>query len=349
MGDSMYHLIVALFFVASVAQAASFGVGEKEYVMKDITRNRTLTVHVWYPVDPNEAVSAVTQKGNPFIPVVSARDAALVGAEKFPVVLLSHGSGGKADKLFWLTERLVREGMMVVAVDHQGNMTGDNSADGMMRVWNRPKDLTFALDQVASQPFFRDRLDMDKVVAAGHSAGGATVLLLAGAKLSASRLTSPIPTCAGTKDPYLAKVCGELKSIDMKQYPKEVVEADYHDRRVKAVVSLDPGFVKSFETTSLKKLKSKPLLFIADKMNTSHDQIMAKEFKRYLPKTAVRIVPDSYHMTFLQACRPDFPTEDPELAELCVENDRKIKIQKKVADASVEFFRANLTASPRTM
>jgi predicted dienelactone hydrolase len=209
----------------------------------------------------------------------------------------------------------------------------------MMRVWNRATDLSFALDRLLEQDFFRSRIDLTKVAAAGHSAGGATVLLLAGARLSSAKLTSPIPTCSGTKDPFFAKVCDEAKSIDAKSYPKQIVEADYSDARVKAVVALDPGFDRSFRTESFKYLKSKPMLFLAGKMNTSHDQILAKEFSRYFPTNEVEIVPDSFHMTFLQACKSDYPKDYPELAELCVENDKKIQIQKRVADLSLEFFK----------
>jgi len=43
-------------------------------------------------------------------------------------------------------------------------------------------------------------------------------------------------------------------------------------------------------------------------------------------------------MTFLQACKSDYPKDDPELAELCVENEKKLQIQKRVADLSLEFF-----------
>ena len=46
-------------------------------------------------------------------------------------------------------------------------MTGDNSAVGMMRVWERPKDLSFALDRLVRTPEFHSVLDLERVTAAG--------------------------------------------------------------------------------------------------------------------------------------------------------------------------------------
>lgn len=333
------RLGLTFFLFSSLAHGADFGVGQKNFTFNDAARSRLLEVHVWYPVEAKTVLTAVVQKGNPFLPVVSAVNAPLANQKTFPLVLLSHGSGGKADKLFWLTDRLVRSGRIVLSVDHPHNKTGDNSADGMMRVWDRATDLSYVLDKILEENFFRSRVNLGKIAATGHSAGGTTVLLLAGARLSAAKLTSPIPTCAGTKDPYLAKLCDELKTVDVKKYPKDVVERDYADARVKAVVALDPGFVRSFQTDTFKQLKAKPLLLLAEKMNTSHDQILAKEFNQHLAPSEVEVVPGSFHMTFLQACKSDFPKDDAELAELCVENENKLKLQKMIGDRALAFLK----------
>jgi predicted dienelactone hydrolase len=338
----MRHLILfAILFCAASHGEENFGVGEREYSFSDTVRDRKFQAHVWYPVAAQIQPKPVIQKGNPFLPVVSAKNAPLPKApEKFPVVLLSHGSGGKADKLFWLAGPLVRQGMIVLAVDHPRNMTGDNSADGMMRVWDRPRDLSFALDRLIEHPDFKSRLDERRVAAAGHSAGGTTVLLLAGARLSSERFTNPIPHCAGTKDPYFAKLCEEMKSLNWKAFPKLVVEGDYSDARVKAVVGLDPGMAKSFQTDSLKRLKAKALVLIADKLNAPQDEIHSKDFLGVLPAEQVKVIPSSYHMSFLQACKPGFPQDDAELRELCVENDRKLQIQKDVVSQATTAFRS---------
>jgi len=334
--------LALLFLVCGISAFGEdgFKVGQKDYIFQDPARGRSLAAHIWYPIDAQTPVVIPVIKGNPFLPVVATKNAPLPSyPQQFPVVLLSHGSGGKADKLFWLTEKLVKDGIIVVAVDHQGNMTGDSSADGMMRIWNRPQDLSFVLDRVLEQKDFKGRLDLGKVAATGHSAGGTGVLMLAGARLSSEKFQSPVPYCSGTKDPFYGQLCNQLKSLKLSSYPKKTVEGDYSDSRVKAVVALDPGFARSFETTSFKHLSAKPLVFIAERINTPHDEIFSKEFSHFLPTGAHEIVPKSFHMTFLQACKTDFPKDDAELKELCIENDRKLRLQKEVARRTLEFFR----------
>jgi predicted dienelactone hydrolase len=315
----------------------SYEVGQKEFSLRDQSRSRELSTHVWYPTTAK--ANLALNGGGPFLPVVATKDAPIAHSlSKFPVVLLSHGSGGKADKLFWLTDYLVRHGVIVIATDHPGNMTGDNSADGMMKVWERPKDLTFALNQVLKQSEFKDHLDIMKLAATGHSAGGTTALLLAGARLSSTRFISPIPLCEGSKDPYFEKICSELKTLDLKKYPKKLVEDNYSDSRIKSIVGLDPGMAQSFEPKSLKNLKTKTLLLIADKLKAPQDEIFSKNFVGFLPAKAVEIVPNSYHMTFLQACKPDYPKDDPELREICLRSEEKIKMQGEIAKRVLEFF-----------
>jgi predicted dienelactone hydrolase len=338
----MLKFAISFLLLGLHAQAESFGIGQNDFTFHDKTRTRTLKTYLWYPVDEKAKMIPLSPLG-PFAPVMAAKDETILKTvKKFPLILLSHGSGGKSDKLFWLTQYYVRNGFMVLGVDHAGNMTGDNSADGMMRVWERARDLSFALDSILKLNHLKSRIDLTKVAAAGHSAGGTTVLFLAGGRFASDRYTSPIPTCDGTKDPYLAKICDEMKTLDLKEYPKNVIESDYSDARIKAVVALDPGFVRSFIPESLKSLKAKPHLFLAEKLNTSKDQILAKEFVELFPLSDVEIVPGSYHMTFIAACKPNFPKDEPELKELCVENDRKIEIQRGVAEKSLTFFKQAL-------
>ena len=89
---------------------------------------------------------------------------------------------------------------------------------------------------------------------------------------------------------------------------------------------------------SLKKMKSKALLFVAEKLAVPQDEIFSKEFARHLPEKSVEVVPGSVHMTFLQSCKPDFPVDDRELKELCADTESKLRIQKNIAEKSRAFF-----------
>src|SRR4051812_40717978 len=116
-----------LFACLNANATSYFKVGQKDFTFQDNKRNRKIVTHVWYPAPPNIKMSAQEAMG-PFLPVIAAMNAPLAHvSQKLPIVLISHGSGGKAEKLFWLTEYLVKNGVFVMGVDHPGNMTGDNS------------------------------------------------------------------------------------------------------------------------------------------------------------------------------------------------------------------------------
>ena len=328
-----------LFLHLQGASALEYGVGQQDFEIQDSARSRTIPAHLWYPIEAGMKLASQAKKPGPFLPVIAALGAPAAAAPpKFPVVLLSHGSGGLAEKLFWLTDVLVRDGIAVVAVDHPGNRTGDNSGLGLLRVWDRPRDLTLALDKALELPVLGARLDVTRAGAVGHSAGGTTALLLAGGRLVAERASNPIPNCTGTKDPYYAILCGQLKAIDLKSLKKSEIEADYKDARVGAVVALDPGFAQWFEADSLKAMPH-ARIFLAEKLAHPQDEIHAPDFLKSLPAPRTEVVPGTVHFTFLQACKPGFPADDPELGELCFENERKLRIQKTVAEEIRRHFR----------
>lgn len=105
------------------------------------------------------------------------------GADRPPVVLLSHGTGGSVADLSWLATALVNAGIAVLGVDHHGNTYEEPYvAEGFARNWDRPRDMTFALDQLG------DRFDLTRVGAAGFSLGGYTAAALLGARLNTAVL-----------------------------------------------------------------------------------------------------------------------------------------------------------------
>ena len=89
---------------------------------------RPIRWSAWYPADP--AAEAILVGMPPDAPLYLlgelARDAPPIAAtERFPVVLLSHGTGGTAASLGWLARRLAAAGWVVLGIDHHGNTASE--------------------------------------------------------------------------------------------------------------------------------------------------------------------------------------------------------------------------------
>jgi predicted dienelactone hydrolase len=87
-----------------------------------------LWVTVWYPADADAVEHPVTL-GPPEIPLrdigsVALNPAFAADPTRWPVILPPHGFGKTARIMGWFGIAMVRDGYIVVAVDHPGNNGG---------------------------------------------------------------------------------------------------------------------------------------------------------------------------------------------------------------------------------
>lgn len=141
----------------------------------------------------------------------------------------------------WLTRPLHEAGFRVLALDHHGNNFVDGyEPEGFLHVWERPRDISFALDALArEQP-------LGPVGAAGFSLGGYTAAALAGARVDPqivwAVLTGAVPL------PDIPEFPGVLEAL-RKKYPEDeslrlVLDsagADHSDPRIRAIFQVAPG------------------------------------------------------------------------------------------------------------
>ncbi|WP_318199727.1 alpha/beta hydrolase family protein [Streptomyces sp. SCL15-4] len=162
-------------------------------------------------------------------------------AARVPLVVVSHGTGGSGRTMDWLARPLRAAGFRVVAFDHHGNNFVDGyEPEGFVRIWDRPRDVSFALDALARERPF------GPVGAAGFSLGGYTAAALAGARLD-PRLLRAVLTGAVSL-PEIPEFPGVLERV-RKKYPDEEAArraldgagADLSDDRVRAVFQVAPG------------------------------------------------------------------------------------------------------------
>ncbi|MFH1745682.1 MAG: hypothetical protein ABIG44_01425 [Planctomycetota bacterium] len=116
--------------------------------------------------------------------------------ELFPVIVFSHGLGSAGADYSYLGRYWASHGYVVVLVDHPGTDRESLSEDGgwmaliwqaIMEVshrWNRPLDISFALDRLAEDPQWRNLVNMQRIGVAGHSFGAHTALAMIGMHLN---------------------------------------------------------------------------------------------------------------------------------------------------------------------
>lgn len=100
------------------------------------------------------------------------------------LVLLSHGTGGSPWVHTDLVRGLVEAGFVVAAPRHEADNHLDDSDPGVGAWTRRPLEMSRAIDAVAADARFAPLLRLDRVGAYGMSAGGHTVLSLAGGRWS---------------------------------------------------------------------------------------------------------------------------------------------------------------------
>ncbi|MCG5467805.1 S9 family peptidase [Micromonospora sp. LAH09] len=148
---------------AGKAPQRAFAVGVRQ--LKLNRDGRALPTTLWYP--------AAGQSGG------AAKRSAAAAEGRFPVVMFSHGLGGRPDDYATLLTTWAAAGFVVAAPTFPHTSTGaDNN---VLDVLNQPADVSYALDQVLALDAKADdqlqgRLDADRVAAAGHSAGGVTTI-----------------------------------------------------------------------------------------------------------------------------------------------------------------------------
>ena len=238
------------------------------------------------------------------------------------LILLSHGTGGTEVGHTSLAEGLARQGYLVAALRHPG----DNWQDLSLRQTSpqnyfttRPQQASHVIDALLKDPEWKDRITSDakgpRVGALGHSAGGYTVLALAGARPDASRLASHCsqhlaedPIFCGVGGNQAARPAGNLAPTTGNAAAPPLADA-----RVRAVVALAPvGAV--FSAESFADVKVPVAIYSADKDRFLVPRFHAEWVARNLPAAQFHHVPNALHFAFMDTPTMPIATEDGDIA-----------------------------------
>lgn len=302
---------------------------------------------IWYPAE-SSSEEKDQYVGPPDAPLFfagrAAKDATFAPSfGKYPLVALSHGTGGSALQMAWLGTYLAARGFIAVAVNHPGNNAATGyTTQGFAEGWERAKDVSTMISDMLSDPRFGERIDADRIGAAGFSYGGYTMMELAGATTDVHQL---LAWCDQAKNacspPEMPDLWEKFKAIEQQPDIKAAMDHagdSYRDPRIRAVFAIAPAPGRAFTPESLHKITI-PVEVVAgasDPIAPPADN--AEFFTSNIPGAKLTILPGGVgHYTFL-----DVGTESgkKQLPQLFVDNagvDRQAT-HDQVGQMAADFF-----------
>jgi predicted dienelactone hydrolase len=319
-------------------------VGFRSAMLIDADSNRPLEMVVWYPSGTTAATETIGDNAV-FIGAPAVRDAPPSPGEH-PLVVLSHGYRGNWSNQVWLASALAHKGYIVAAVNHPGTTTHDRSPQAAAQLWLRPVDLRRAIDGVMTQPEKFGRVADGRIAVVGHSLGGWTALEVAGARFDPQRFSKD---CKAHPQLASCTVYDQMKPANTSE-SRARLAADWRDKRVTTIVTLDLGLSRGMTNESLAVLPV-PTLVIAAGVPSRElpAELESANLAQRLPPASSRYVEigDASHFTFMSMCKPGaqamLEEEVPGDGIICLDGDNgraRGVIQQQVVSLIAEFLRA---------
>jgi predicted dienelactone hydrolase len=257
-------------------------VGSRSLRVIDESKDIAFPVLVMYPT----RVPSVPVTFGPYS-VEAALDAP-IDEGTFPLVVISHGSGGYPLLYRTIGAYLARHGYVVALPEHPGNNRNDNALNSTVEnLVNHPRHIRLTIDAVSADAHFKDRVQPDNTAIIGHSMGGYTALAVAGGQ------------------PWTEK--GERVEVES-------------DGRVKALVLLAPATSWFMPEDALCKVNI-PILLLAAEHDPFTPRWQGELVLDRLPdrsRVTYRVIENAGHFSFLSPFPPAMrsskfpPSSDPE-------------------------------------
>jgi len=281
----------------------------------DKTHPRPLILSIWYPA---EYGSQMEEIGIPpqrpvFIGGYAARKAALSETSKtYPLIMMSHGTGGAGMQMMWLGRELAAQGYIVAAIDHHGNTAAEDKFDprGFRMPWERAKDISTVLNLLLDDSDWGNRIDKNNIGAVGFSLGGYTVTALAGGRLDFEQFKafceSPRKdvTCDEQSEyPEAGKAFDDmLQSNPILTQQMDEHKNDYKEPRIRAVVTLAPAITQALTEKSLSEIDIPYMTIVGENDVIAPMETNANQLFNNIANAQIHYLGKSGHYVFLNEC-----------------------------------------------
>jgi predicted dienelactone hydrolase len=338
-------------FATTLHAAEPVGVQKISVVTQDYPR--PLAVTIWYPSkgDGKPAVSAADK----VFQAATANTGATIREGRFPLILMSHGSGSRAEGMGWIGVELAKAGYIVAAPNHPGTTSGDSLPAATPKIWERAQDMSVLITAFSKNKSWQSSIDQSRIGVLGFSLGGGTALELAGARPDLDgfiRYCDEHPPGAldcswfrggrGYADGAFVKV----EPFDLREIDRKLFEQSNHDSRITAVVAVDPAFGTLMKSESVKTVDIPVTLINLGNEGKVPLAVQAEQLSKDLPDATFHRVENSDHYSFLPVCQPgaaeflkSFEENDP----ICEETARpRADIHEELSRLIVRAFERDL-------
>jgi predicted dienelactone hydrolase len=265
-----------------------------------------LQVAIWYP-----SAGQATDSTNPAFDMNVAVNGAVSGG-RHPLIVMSHGTGGMALNSYDTAMALAEAGFIVAAVTHTGDNYRDHSTSFTRQEFvDRPRHISRVIDYMLGAWAGHGSIDPARIGMFGHSAGGATALLIAGGVADLNRETAFCQTAREDWGCQHARQRGTLSAAS----PSAPVTGGA-DARVKAIVLAAPAIALTFQPAGLAAVKVPVQLWVGARDDVVTDASLVRTLLPTPPD--YHLVPNGGHFAYLTPCNemlahsaPDICTDPP--------------------------------------
>ena len=317
----------------------AYNIGQQSFNYIDQERDRPLDVEIWYPTH-DDSIPNRPDKKTLFKPLLSIPNANLID-QKFPLLLVSHGTGGNRFSLTWLVERMVKKGYIVMSVGHYGNTTFNKKPREFVKWWERAVDIQFILDQILANEAFNSIIDADRIGGVGFSLGGYTNIALAGGLVDRTYHESDEEDKKRALPPEFPQtdevINFDTDSLIVASYEK--YKDKLKDDRIKAFFVMAPAIGFGFHSKEQTQQITAPIFIVAGKGDTNTPvEFNALNYHQLIPTSEIHLLGEQVdHYVFLNEATPFGKEVAPQITIDHEGVDRK-QIHDEVSDMVIAFF-----------
>lgn len=351
-------LVVFITFLMSQvgAQAASdfnLGITSVEFIDEQRTSwdgksKRPILTHIFYPTTDTNVKPILL--GEPNNALFNAGNAVMNGKvtnqNKRPLIIMSHGTGGSALQMLWIAETLVKNGYLVIGVNHHGNTAAEEKkyAEGYKLWWERSQDISVVLEQLSSHNIWGPAVDQNKIGMIGFSLGGYTALSSIGGITDKTLFTA---FCQSPDKDFTCNAQVEFSDIDKafnkvknSQRVKESLLREHDSFKIdaiKAAFVLAPAVVQAINKESLKNISVPISVVVGSIDRIAPAKTNGKVVSKLMGNSQYSELEKVGHYTFLSNCTG---LGFKYLKELCGDHKSIVrdKIHSDVSQKAVDFF-----------